>query len=260
MKLDEKIFLNATLYESLTEYFRDVRTLKGLGLPTIAESTGFHTSNLSRIERSVHRPTPDTLDRLAAPDAYGCPWWSAADNALFLRALAYHLTQAPSYAPRQAEWWPTDVTTAVSGAGVIVRGTTWAHSVRWPALMEIWPALGLPGWQPPTSLQESSPPAVTRPMWLWGTWTVTLDLKSDDNGMAAWYQNIAGRDDTDLATVVLGALLESVERWRRGRPTGAVTQTLPTDSDFHAIAAAWPGLRTAHRRLVRELVESLSQK
>ena len=258
MKLDEKKIPQSTLYESLTGYFRDVRTLKGLGLPTIASATGFHTSNLSRIERSVHRPTIDTLARLAAPDSYGCPWWSPADNALFLRALAYHLTQAPSYAPRQAEWWPADVTWTSAATIVISQGTTWSHSVRWPSLAEIWPALGLPGWQPEAQPVDSPPPATTRPLWLWGAWSVTLGLTSDEDSMAAWAQNIRGRDDTALATVVLGALLESVAEWHRsGQSNTQETAPIPTDPDFRAILSAWPGLSPAHRRLVRAVTEAL---
>lgn len=256
--MDEKNVLNATLYESLTEYFRDTRTLKALGMPTIAEVTGFHTSNLSRIERSVHRPTVDTLDRLSGLAAYGCPWWSGSANARFLRALAYHLTEsAPQYAPRDLEWWPADMTLAVSAAKTIVQGTTWAHSPRWPDLVESWAALGLPGWQPETQPGDSPPPATTRPLWLWGAWSVTLALKSDDNGMAAWAQNIRSRDDTALATVVLGAILESVARCRSGQSNTQETAPVPTDPDFRAILSAWPGLSTAHRRLIRAVTEAL---
>ncbi len=224
-------------------------------MPSIAEVTGFHTSNLSRIERTVHQPTVDTLDRLAAADAYGCPWWSDTNNAVFLRALAYHLTQSAAYSPRQAEWWPADMSFASAAATVIAKGTTWSHSVRWPTLVEIWPALGLPRWQTTAALSHESPPTFTRPLWLWGSWQVTLELKDDEAAMAAWVNNISGHDDTDLATVVLGAILEAVERWRSGPPTES--KALPDDSDFRAIVATWPSLTSPQRRLIRELVQAL---
>ena len=255
LKMTKKI----SFYDSLTEYFRDTRTLKALGMPTIADATGFHTSNLSRIERSVHRPTVDTLDRLSTRAAYGCPWWSVPDNARFLRALAYHLTESTQYAPRDMEWWPADMTLAVSAAGVITQGTTWSHSVRWSDLVELWPALNLPGWQPDVQLADHPAAVMTRPLWLWGAWTVTLELKDDDDGMAVWAQNIRGRDDTDLATTVLGAIVESVERWRRSQSPAPGARP-PTDPDFQAILTAWPGLSTAHRRLVRATVEALPQQ
>ncbi|PSR23299.1 MAG: hypothetical protein C7B43_20105 [Sulfobacillus benefaciens] len=254
--MDKNIFAERTpLYDSLTTYFRDVRTLKGLGMPTIANATGFHTSNLSRIERSVHRPTPDTLDRLAAADAYGCPWESTQDNAIFLRAFAYHLIHSPSYAPRNAEWWPADMTTAIAATGVITQGTTWSHSVRWSALVEAWPALGLPGWQPTAELSYEPPPSFSRPLWLWGAWGVTRELERDTTEQAAWYKNISGQDDTDLATMVMGYVLEAVSRARDGHPIKELP-TLPTDPDFRAMARAWPELTATQRRLARELVET----
>lgn len=44
---------------------------------------------------------------------------------------------------------------------------------------------------------------------------------------------------------------------RHERQIGEAAPTFPTDPDFRAIAEAWPGLSTAHRRLVRGLVDAL---
>ena len=256
--MDKKIFAETPLYGSLTTYLRAVRMLKGLGLPTIAETTGFHTSNLSRIERTVHQPTADTLDRLASPEAYGCPWWNPGDNRIFLRALAYHLHPSPAYAPRNAEWWPADMVSAVAAVRVVAQGTMWSHSVQWPALVENWPALGLPGWFPTTAMVHEAPPPISRPLWLWGSWGVTLSLEHDTAKEATWVQNIANSDDTDLATVVLGYVLTMIERTRHEALKGKEVLALPIDAEFRAVTMAWPGLSAGHRRLVREFVEALS--
>lgn len=250
------------IYDSLTAYWRDTRRLKGLALPSIAEATGFHTSNLSRVERSVHRPTVDTLDRLSAPSAYGCPWWSYSENQIFVRAFAYYLTKSALYAPRDLEWWPPDMQGAVAAASVIASGSTWSHSVRMPSLVEVWPALGLPGWVPSTEQSNEPPPAVTGPLWLWGAWSIVREfaLKKDSSEDVtpeeiAWYQNIHGRDDTDLVTVVLGYLLETSARLRIEH-SEPVESGYPMDPDFRAIASKWPSLSAARRRLAREMVES----
>lgn len=248
-------------YDSLSDYWHDVRKLKGLGMPTITEVTGFHTSSLSRIERSVHRPTVETLNRLAEPRAYGCPWWPLAANQIFIRALAYRLTDAPQYAPRDVEWWPANMIIALAAAEVISKGSTWTRVVQWPELAENWPALGLPGWKPSPEVADTPPPSTLRPLWLWGSWALTQQLESADTAAQdAWIKNIARRDDTTLAAVVVGYLLESAASIRNDHIGGAAIAESPTDADFRSVAQAWSRLSSMDRRLVREFVDALARK
>lgn len=239
-------------YVSLGDYLRDVRALKALGLPKIASVTGFHTSNLSRVERTVHRPTPDTLRQLSHPLAYGCPWWSSGQNQVFLLALAYHLTRSPHYAPRQLEWLPADMAVAEAVASIVFRRADWAMVDAWPDLVESWTALSLPGWRPPAAPTPAAPPPHTRPLWLWGAWSV---VHHDQRREA--FQRMDQDPAGTLATLVTALADQAADRLRT-QPAPQPEPPFPDDAEFQAIVATWPRLDMARRQFARQMVEALA--
>lgn len=151
-------------FDALPAYLYAVRTLKGARLTRFEAVTRLHNSYLSRLERQIYRPSPANLDRLADPDAYGCPWWSSGANRLFLRALAYHATHRMRYGPAYTEWRSADMNLAIAAARVIAAGSAWAQSGRWLAVVARWAEMGLQGRDPnqanTAGMSQSTPPGL----------------------------------------------------------------------------------------------------
>ncbi len=140
---------------TLPEFFKSVRQLKGLSMLSAAQGGKLNAANASRLERTTLRPTPDTLDHMSHPHAWGCPWQSPADNRTFLRRLAAEFTGQREYGetglyfvrplvPLVRQQWHT-----VSAAREVI---------------ELWPALKLPGWRP---IPNQPAPAAVDPLWWW---------------------------------------------------------------------------------------------
>ncbi len=140
---------------SLPEFFRRVRQLKGHAVLALARVAKLNAANASRLERVTLRPTPDTLDRMAHPSAWGCPWWGPTENRRFLRRMAVELTGSREYG--------TEGMYFVRPIIPIVR-EHWFVSSAAREVVELWPALGLPGWRPGPNEPAGS---VADPVWYW---------------------------------------------------------------------------------------------
>lgn len=87
---------------TLGAWLRESRQIRGLtltGLATAAHAS--NQSNLSKCERGTVIPEPTTMAKLAP--YYGSPWFTDAQNVLFVKATAWILAGRPAYRPESPE-------------------------------------------------------------------------------------------------------------------------------------------------------------
>ncbi len=221
--------------ETLGEWLRQSRQIRGLTLTGIAEAAGAsNQSNLSKAERGLIIPEPETMERLAP--YYGSPWLSDEENMLMMQAVCWVLTSRIGFHPVTDQEFEAvaDLQKALTASQRIVTE------------IPIDPALRLRM----TAIQFRDVPglagmdwASTRPFWLWVWWQHMKGIKLGRERLDRSKDDVQEfrftRMRQDFSRVV--ARQRTVENYLQGWPDEiAVNKTLQLVSDaLREPTSAW---------------------
>ncbi len=204
---------------TLPEFFRRVQSLKGLSLDVLARAAGINAANASRLSRSTLRPSPQTLDAMAVREAWGCPWWSAQENREFLRRLAVELTGSTNYGEIGLYF--------VRPLVALVR-SQWFVPSSSREIVQLWPALGLPGWHPAPA-KPADP--IADPIWWWAAdETYRLD-DSDSNPSWSARWTTAAAEPGALRDHIIALAISHVAAGASRLSTGQIPADEPPAAD-----------------------------
>ncbi|AEJ38608.1 hypothetical protein TPY_0406 [Sulfobacillus acidophilus TPY] len=232
----------------LSKYLVSVRRLKGRSTYDISAAAGVSQSQISKIERGVNRPSRDTLMRLSAPDAYGCPWLAADENATLLLGLADYWLSDREY-ELESPKINRRIMSVTAGSALIVERAprVWdaiAGTTSLLALRELWFVLGIPAWKPPAKAGGEFEPS--RPVWLWALWSADPDTVDT----AVLTKNVHALINIAVESLATTARI----RFRKGaKSTATPTPEEPNDADWLALREMWRHLSPGQRRLLVDM-------